>query len=122
MGQGVTLGNQNRGLAVVFGVRLPPALSPPFIEQALRSSEGIAGLSAAMHGLIGAQIAMLAAIAAINADTKRMVRASDAYRRLTTIPVVGQLTALAFTAAVDDPERFRRSRDAGPYLRLVPRR
>jgi transposase len=34
----------------------------------------------------------------------------------------GQLTALAFTAAVDDPKRFRRSRDIGAYLGLVPRR
>jgi transposase len=39
-----------------------------------------------------------------------------------TIPGVGHLTALAFTAAVDDPERFRRSRDLGAYLGLVPRR
>ena len=30
--------------------------------------------------------------------------------------------ALAFAAAVDDPERFRRSRDVGAYLGLVPRR
>jgi hypothetical protein len=35
---------------------------------------------------------------------------------------VGQLTALAFTAAIDDPGRFRRSRDVGAYLDLVPRR
>lgn len=34
---------------------------------------------------------------------------------------MGQLTALAF-AAVDDPSRFRRSRDLGAYLGLVPRR
>jgi transposase len=39
-----------------------------------------------------------------------------------TISGVGHLTALAFTAAVDDPERFRRSRDLGAYLGLVPRR
>ena len=39
-----------------------------------------------------------------------------------TIPGVGKLTALAFAAAVDDPERFRRSRDIGAYLGLVPRR
>jgi hypothetical protein len=51
IGQRVTLENQIRGLAVVFGVRLPRALSPAFIEQALRASEGIEGLSAAMHGL-----------------------------------------------------------------------
>jgi transposase len=35
---------------------------------------------------------------------------------------LAQLTALAFTAAVDDPKRFRRSRDIGAYLGLVPRR
>ena len=53
---------------------------------------------------------------------KRMVRRSDACRRLMTIPGVGQLTALAFTAAIDDVERFKRSRDLGPYFGLVPRR
>ena len=50
VGQRVTLENQIRGLAVIFGVRLPRALSPVFVKQALRASEGIAGLSAAMQG------------------------------------------------------------------------
>ena len=102
--------NQIRGLAVIFGVRLPRALSPAFIRQALKASEGIAGLSAAMQGLV-----------AIDADIRRMVRASEACRRLMSIPGVGQLTALAFTAAIDDPERFRRSREIGAYFGLVPR-
>ena len=122
VGQRVTLENQIRGLAVVFGVRLPRALNPAFIKQALQASDGIPGLSAAMRGLIGARAAVLAAIVAIDADIRRMVRASDACRRLMSIPGVGQLTALAFTAAVDDPQRFRRSRDIGAYLGLVPRR
>lgn len=122
VGQRVTLENQIRGLAVVFGVRLPRALSASFIEQALHASDGIAGLSAAMRGLVAARFAVLAAVVAIDADIRKMVRASDACRRLMTIPGVGQLTALAFTAAIDDPERFRRSRDVGAYLGLVPRR
>src|SRR4249920_540172 len=122
VGQRVTLENQIRGLAVVFGVRLPRALSPAFIDQALQASEGIPGLSAAMRGLIAARAAVLAAVVAIDADIRRMVSASDACRRLMSIPGVGQLTALAFTAAVDDPGRFRRSRDIGAYLGLVPRR
>ena len=37
-----------------------------------------------------------------------------------TIPGVGQLTALAFVAAIGGPDRFRTSRDVGPYLGLVP--
>jgi transposase len=122
VGQRVTLENQIRGLAVVFGIRLPRGLSPTFIEQALRASEGITGLSVAMRGLIAARDAVLAAVGAIDADMKKMVRASDACRRLMTIPGVGQLTALAFTAAIDDPQRFKRSRDIGAYLGLVPRR
>jgi transposase len=109
-------------LLFVFGVRLPRALSASFIAQALRASEGIAGLSAAMQGLVAARGAVLAAVAAIDADIKKMARASTACRLLMTIPGVGQLTALAFTAAVDDPDRFRRSRDIGAYLGLVPRR
>jgi len=122
VGQRVTLENQIRGLAVVFGVRLPRALTAAFIRQALRASEGIAGLSAAMRGLVAARAAVLGAIVAIDADIRRMVRASEACRRLMAIPGVGQLTALAFTAAIDDPGRFRRSRDIGAYLGLVPRR
>jgi transposase len=65
---------------------------------------------------------VLSAVAAIDADLKRLAKASEACRRLMTIPGVGHLTALAFTAAVDDPDRFRRSRDIGAYLGLVPRR
>ena len=40
VGQRVTLENQIRGLAVVFGVRLPRALTAAFIDQALKASEG----------------------------------------------------------------------------------
>ncbi len=75
-----------------------------------------------MRGLATARVAVLSAVASIDADIKKLARASNACRRLMTIPGVGHLTALAFTAAVDDPERFRRSRDLGAYLGLVPRR
>jgi transposase len=106
----------------VFGVRLPRALTAAFIDKALKASEGIAGLSAAVRGLIAARTAVMTAVAAIDADMRRMARASAACSRLMTIPGVGQLTALAFVAAIDDPSRIRRSRDIGAYLGLVPRR
>jgi len=85
-------------------------------------SEGVAGLSAAMRGLISARQAVLSAIAAIDTDIKHLVRQSRACRRLMTVPGVGPLTALAFIAAIDDPARFRKSRDIGAYLGQVPRR
>jgi transposase len=75
-----------------------------------------------MQGLIAARTAVMTAVAAIDADMRRMTRASAACRRLMTIPGVGQLTALAFVAAIDDPSRVRRSRDVGVCFGLVPRR
>ena len=92
VGQRVTLENQIRGLAVVFGVRLPRALSPAFIRQALQASEGIPGLSAAMRGLVAARAAVLAAVVAIDGDIRKMTRASGACRRLMSIPGVGEAT------------------------------
>jgi hypothetical protein len=100
-------------LAVVFGVRLPCALTAAFVNQALKASEGAARLSAAMRGLIAARTAVMTAVAAIDADMSRMTRASSACRRLMTIPGVGHLIALVFVAAIDDPSRIRRSRDVG---------
>jgi transposase len=122
VGQRVTLENQIRGLAVVFRIRFPRGLSPRFTEQVIRASQGIAGLSGAMQGLLAARKAVLGAVVAIDRGMRLLARSSQACQRLMTIPGVGQLTALAFVATIDAPERFRRSRDVGAYLGLVPRR
>lgn len=122
VGQRVTIDNQIRGLVVVFGVRLPRALSPAFKDAALKVSDGVPGLHAALCGLFAAREAILTAVAALDADMKRMARASKVCARLMTVPGVGPITALAFAAVIDEPSRFRRSRDVGAYLGLVPRR
>lgn len=41
--------------------------------------------------------------------------------RLMTVPGVGPVTALAYVYVLDDPTRFGRSRQVGPYLGLTPR-
>jgi transposase len=122
VGQRVTLENQIRGLALVFGIRLPRGLSPAFARQVNTTSGELAALSGALRGLLAARNALLAAIATINRDIKRLAHSLEACQRLMTIPGVGHLTALAFVAAIDGPDRFRSSRDVGPYLGLVPRR
>jgi transposase len=73
--------------------------------------------------------ALLAVVAAmtkeVDALTKRVldaVRIEPTCRRLMTVPGVGPLTALAFRATIDQPNRFRKSRDVGPHLGLTPRR
>ncbi|AHG48933.1 transposase (plasmid) [Rhizobium leguminosarum bv. trifolii CB782] len=43
-------------------------------------------------------------------------------RQLMSTPGVGPITALAFRATIDRPERFRRSQDVGAHLGLTPSR
>jgi transposase len=120
--QRVTLENQIRGLALVFGVRLPRGLSRAFTARVNSASGELPALSGALRGLLAARDALLGAIAAINHDIKQLARSLEDCQRLMTIPGVGHVTALAFVAAIDEPNRFRSSRDVGPYLGLVPRR
>jgi len=73
--------------------------------------------------------ALLSVIDVMNREvdklTKRVLdemKAEPTCRRLMTVPGVGPLTALAFRATIDQPGRFRRSRDVGAHLGLTPRR
>ena len=81
VGQRVTLENQIRGLAVVFGVRLPRGLSPAFVEQVTRYEREHRRLCPVpCAGSLPHATQCSAPIAAIDADMKKLVRASDACR------------------------------------------
>ena len=41
---------------------------------------------------------------------------------LREIAGVGPVTALAYVLTLEDPHRFKKSRDVGPYLGLIPKR
>ncbi len=50
------------------------------------------------------------------------VRVERTCRRVMSLPGVETLMALAFRATIDEPDRFRRSRDVGAHLGLALRR
>ena len=57
--------------------------------------------------------------------TKRVLdiaRSDDVCCQFMGTPGVGPITALAFRATIDHPNRFRRSRDVGAHLGLTPAR
>jgi transposase len=57
--------------------------------------------------------------------TKRVLditRKEEICRRLMSVPGVGPISALAFRATIDRPDRFKRSRDVGAHLGLTPAR
>lgn len=72
---------------------------------------------------------LLSVVAVLTEQVERLtkqvldeVKVEPTCRRLMTVPGVGPLTALAFRATIDLPDRFRKSRDVGAHLGLTPRR
>lgn len=117
----VLLINQARGIAKAQGQRLPRCGTEGFTRRLRR--EGLAGQFPGLE-------AAVRAIEAINEQIhvlEREIEAVSAQRYpqtalLRRVPGVGSLTALSFVLTVEDPHRFRRSRQVGVYLGLRPRR
>src|SRR4051812_33930524 len=65
---------------------------------------------------------MLAELARLTKQVLGLARKEEVCRRLMTVPGVGPITALTFRATIDQPDRFRRSRDVGAHLGLTPAR
>lgn len=114
---------QVRGLLRPFGIRLPARAGTARFDAAARAAVREDDLLyACIHALLEALGAVEAQIAALDKRLRALVRRSKPCWHLTSVPGVGPITALAFTAAIEDPGRFRRSRDVGAYLGLTPRR
>jgi transposase len=65
---------------------------------------------------------MLDPLATLTQQVLGLTRGAAVCRRLMSVPGVGPITALAFRATIDRPDRFRRSRDVGAHLGLTPSR
>ncbi len=72
--------------------------------------------------MLNARDDLLAQQKALDKRCAAIARASDVCTRLMTVPGVGVITALTFRAEIDDPLRFKKSRDVGVHIGLTPRR
>lgn len=86
----------------------------------------LAGDDALVMALVEPLLAILATmlnqLVRLTKQVLDIVRQEAACRRLMSVPGVGPITALAFRATIDRPDRFRRSRDVGAHLGLTPAR
>ena len=65
---------------------------------------------------------MLEELARLTKQVLEIARKEAVCRRLMGVPGVGPITALAFRATIDRPERFSHSRTVGAHLGLTPAR
>ena len=113
---------QIRGMLKTFGLIVGPGNSDAFVRRAEALAAGHPLLAPLLACLAEVRRHVAMQIGKLDAEIRRIVRADTTLRRFMTVPGVGPVTALAFLATIDDPSRFRRARDVGPYLGLTPKR
>ncbi len=110
-----------RGLVKSLGQRLPTC-SPECFH--LRASEAMpAELAPALDPVVKSIEELTIRIRHCDAYVQELSeRKYPETEGLRAIPGVGPITALAYVLTLEEPSRFGKSREVGPYLGLTPRR
>lgn len=115
-----------RGILKTFGICMSSVhrakLRKGFRDQLAQAGTTDPAISVMIEMLKPIHKALCAATEAMDEELREIARESGLACRLMTVPGVGPIVALSFIATLDDAERFKRSRDAGAFLDLTPRR
>ncbi|NUQ17058.1 MAG: IS110 family transposase [Sphingomonas sp.] len=116
------LENTIRHSLKAFGVRLSRVGRGGF-DDAVRTATAADPLSSAlMDCMLRARAALWAEYVKLHRLVIGIVARDELCRRFLEIPGVGPVTALTFASAIDDPARFKRSRDVAAYFGLTSKR
>jgi len=116
----IAIENDVRVLLRNFGLKVGAIGLSKFDERIRELIEGIPGLMEIMEPLLAARQKLREMFAKLHRRLLLVVRDDGVCRRLMTIPGVGPVVSLAFSATIDIPARFKNSRAVGPSLGLTP--
>ncbi len=117
----VALVNQARGQAKAVGLRLPRCATESFASKMRK--EGLEKAYPGLEHLVEQIHQLTQQIRSLDREIETLCETRyPETETLRQIPGVGALTALAYVLTLEDPHRFRRSRQVGAYLGLRPRR
>jgi len=120
--QRVDIENQIRGSLKVFGLKIGPVTDKQYEARVRELIDGDGELEVAIMPLLEQRAAGVERIQALETVLATAAKKDEVCRLLMTAPGVGPLTALLYKAVIDDPTRFKRSRDIPAQLGLVPRK
>ena len=112
--------NATRGLVKSMGTRLPKSSSPSFAQKA---EEAVPiEIRDALLPLVRMPAALSDCIQEYDEKIEKLGREKYGHTALLRqVKGVGPITALAYVLTLENPGRFVKSRDVGPYLGLVPK-
>ena len=114
--------NVVRALLREAGIKLGKPARAKFAATVRERADDAPSVMAMVEPLLKVLAVMLDQLAGLTKQVLAAAHEDEVCRQLMTAPGVGPITALAFRATIDDPGRFRRSRDVGAHLGLTPSR
>ena len=121
----VRISNQLRGLLAEYGVIMPQGIAALRRELPLALEDADNGLSERARQLLHRQyqrfLEVEQELAWYDQQVKQRSRQDETCRRLQAIPGVGEVVASLLKGWMGDGRQFRRGRDAGAALGLIPR-
>ncbi|BAM88112.1 transposase [Bradyrhizobium oligotrophicum S58] len=116
------LENAIRHSLKAFGIRLNRIGRGGFAQAVRDAVAGGALISELIDAMLNARAVLWKEYCRLHGMVVKLVAGHEQCRRFMQIPGVGPIAALSFMTAIDDPSRFRRSRDVAAYLGLTSRR
>lgn len=111
-----------RGVLRNFGLKMGRVAKGRFEERVRELADGNAMLQAAANPVLSARTALRTELADLEKHARDHAKSDPVCRQFMTMPGVGPIVALTVKSAIDDPDRFRSSKDVGPWVGLTPRR
>jgi transposase len=114
--------NSLRGILRGFGLKVGKVTER---QLAGRINELVAGhphLQMIADALLAVRQTLRKEFTAFDKQTRKIVRSDRQARLLTSVPAVGPIVALTYASAIDDPRRFKSSKQAGAHFGLTPKK
>src|SRR5262249_26570297 len=111
-----------RGILKTFGRIVPKGAGGLFEKNVGALIMDDAEITAVIMPLLQARQMARGKCAALDRRIIRSVQGDATCRILMTMPGIGPITAVAYVAALEKPDTFKRSRAVGAWLGLTPRR
>jgi transposase len=114
--------NSLRGILRGFGLKVGKTTRTNFAGRIRELVEGHPNLKTVGEALLSVRAVLLAEFNAFEKQVRAMSRLNANAKLLMSTPGVGQIVALTYASAIDDPARFRSSKRAGPLFGLTPKK
>src|ERR1700722_11306692 len=114
--------NSLRGILRGFGLKVGKTTARSFAGRIRELGAGQANLEVIAQALLAVHAVLVREFNGFEKRVRLMAREHTKARLLMTTPAVGPIVALTYAGAIDDPARFKSSKQTGAHFGLTPRK